>query len=156
MKIRFLTVGQKMPAWVEAGYQEYAKRFPKDCSLDLVEVAAAKRAKNADIPRIIAKEGEALLAQIKTSDWVIALDVKGKGFSTPQLAEQLSHWQQHHPQVVLLVGGPEGLSDECLARANQKWSLSALTFPHPMVRVIVAESLYRAWSVTVNHPYHRE
>ncbi|NVK22133.1 MAG: 23S rRNA (pseudouridine(1915)-N(3))-methyltransferase RlmH [Kangiellaceae bacterium] len=156
MQIRLLTIGQKMPAWVEQGYQEYAKRFPRDFRLELVEVAAAKRGKNADIARITEQEGQALLAQIKPSDWVVVLDVKGKNFSTPQLAENIEHWQQHHPSVVLLVGGPEGLSRECIARANQKWSLSGLTFPHPMVRVIVAEALYRAWSVTVNHPYHRE
>ena len=156
MQIRLLTIGQKMPAWVEQGYQEYAKRFPRDFRLELVEVVAAKRGKNADIARITEQEGQALLAQIKPSDWVVVLDVKGKTFSTPQLAENIEHWQQHHPNVVLLVGGPEGLSQECIARANQKWSLSGLTFPHPMVRVIVAEALYRAWSVTVNHPYHRE
>ena len=156
MQVRLLTVGQKMPAWVEQGYQEYAKRFPHDFKLELVEVAAEKRGKNADIARITEKEGKALLEQIQTSDWVVALDVKGKAFSTPQLAQQIERWQQHYPNVVLLVGGPEGLSEQCLARANQKWSLSALTFPHPLVRVIIAESLYRAWSVTVNHPYHRE
>ena len=131
MQIRFLTVGQKMPSWVELGYQEYAKRFPRDFQLELVEVSAAKRGKNADIARITEKEGEALLSQISSSDWVIALDVKGKNYSTPQLAQQIENWQQHHPKVVLLVGGPEGLSQACIDRANQKWSLSGLTFPSP-------------------------
>ena len=145
-----------MPSWVEEGYQEYAKRFPRDFRLELVEVPAAKRGKNADIARITQLEGQSMLAHIKPSDWVVALDVKGRNFSTPEMAQQIENWQQHYPNVVLLVGGPEGLSAECLARANQKWSLSGLTFPHPLVRVIVAESLYRAWSVTVNHPYHRE
>lgn len=156
MQLRLITVGQKMPSWVEQGYAEYARRFPRDFQLELIEVPAVKRGKNADIARLTDKEGEAMLAQVSSGDWVIALDVKGKHFSTPQLAQQIEHWQQHHPSVVLLVGGPEGLAPACVQRANQKWSLSNLTFPHPLVRVLIAESLYRAWSVTVNHPYHRE
>ncbi|WP_251358330.1 23S rRNA (pseudouridine(1915)-N(3))-methyltransferase RlmH [Kangiella sp. TOML190] len=156
MQLRLITVGQKMPAWVEAGYHEYAKRFPRDFKLELVEVTAAKRSKNSDLEKIKQQEGKAILDKISSSDWVVALDVLGKSWSTPDLAKQIEHWQQHHPSIVLLVGGPEGLSSECLQRANQKWSLSALTFPHPLVRVVIAESLYRAWSVTVNHPYHRE
>lgn len=156
MQLRLITVGQKMPSWVEQGYAEYARRFPRDFQLELIEVPAVKRGKNADIARLTDKEGEAMLAQVSSGDWVIALDVEGKSFSTPQLAQQIEHWQQHHPNVVLLVGGPEGLAPACVQRANQKWSLSNLTFPHPLVRVLIAESLYRAWSVTVNHPYHRE
>ncbi len=156
MQIRLITVGQKMPAWVESGYQEYAKRFPRDFKLELVEVTAAKRSKHSDLEKIKQQEGKAILDKISSSDWVVALDVKGKSWSTPDLAKQIEHWQQHHPSLVLLVGGPEGLSQACLQRANQKWSLSALTFPHPLVRVVIAEALYRAWSVTVNHPYHRE
>ena len=156
MQLRLITVGQKMPSWVEQGYDEYARRFPRDFQLELIEVAAVKRGKNADITRLIDKEGEAMLSHISSGDWVIALDVKGKPLSTPQLAQQVEHWQQHHPSVALLVGGPEGLAPACIERANQKISLSNLTFPHPLVRVLIAESLYRAWSVTVNHPYHRE
>lgn len=156
MQLRLITVGQKMPSWVEQGYKEYARRFPRDFPLELIEVPAVKRGKNADIARLTDKEGEAMLLHISSGDWVIALDVKGKQFSTPQLAAQIEHWQLHHPSVVFLVGGPEGLAPACLQRANQKISLSNLTFPHPLVRVLIAESLYRAWSVTVNHPYHRE
>ncbi|GAA4361625.1 23S rRNA (pseudouridine(1915)-N(3))-methyltransferase RlmH [Kangiella marina] len=156
MQLRLITVGQKMPSWVEQGYDEYARRFPRDFQLELIEVPAVKRGKNADIARLTDKEGEAMLSHVSSGDWVIALDVKGKQLSTPQLAQQIEHWQQHHPNVVLFVGGPEGLAPACLDRANQKISLSNLTFPHPLVRIIVAESLYRAWSVTVNHPYHRE
>lgn len=156
MQLRLITVGQKMPSWVEQGYDEYARRFPRDFQLELIEVPAVKRGKNADIARLTDKEGEAMLSHVSSGDWVIALDVKGKQLSTPQLAQQIEHWQQHHPSVVLFVGGPEGLAPACLERANQKVSLSNLTFPHPLVRVIIAESLYRAWSVTMNHPYHRE
>ncbi|AOE50784.1 23S rRNA (pseudouridine(1915)-N(3))-methyltransferase RlmH [Kangiella sediminilitoris] len=156
MQLRLITVGQKMPGWVEQGYKEYARRFPRDFALELVEVPAVKRGKNADIVRLTDKEGEAMLSHISSGDWVIALDVKGKQYSTSQLASQIEHWQLNHPNVVLLVGGPEGLAPACLQRANQKISLSNLTFPHPLVRVLIAEALYRAWSVTVNHPYHRE
>lgn len=156
MIIRLIAVGHKMPSWVEAGYQEYARRLPRECRLELVEIAAAKRGKQADIARIMAKEAEAVKAAIQPGDWVVALDVLGKNWSTPELANQLTRWQDQGRNVALLVGGPEGLTDELRNMANQKWSLSALTLPHPLVRVVVAEALYRAWTVTVNHPYHRE
>ncbi len=156
MIIRLIAVGHKMPSWVEAGYQEYARRLPRECRLELVEIAAAKRGKQADIARIMAKEAEAVKAAIQPGDWVVALDVLGKNWSTPELANQLTRWQDQGRNVALLVGGPEGLTDELRNMADQKWSLSALTLPHPLVRVVVAEALYRAWTVTVNHPYHRE
>jgi 23S rRNA (pseudouridine1915-N3)-methyltransferase len=156
MIIRLIAVGHKMPAWVETGYHEYARRMPRECRLGLIEIAAAKRGKQADIARIMAKEAEAVKAAIQPGDYVVALDVLGKAWSTPELAEQLSRWQDQGRNVSLLVGGPEGLTPELRSMADQKWSLSALTLPHPLVRVVVAEALYRAWTVTVNHPYHRE
>lgn len=144
-----------MPAWVEQGAQEYAKRLPADCRLELVEIAMSKRGKNTDIAKAIDKEGELMLAAIGKGDRVVALDLSGKSWSTPKLAEQLADWQMDGRHVSLLVGGPDGLAKPCLAKADQKWCLSALTLPHPMVRVIVAEQLYRAWSINHNHPYHR-
>ncbi len=156
MIIKLIAVGHKMPQWVETAYHEYARRMPKENQLELIEIAAAKRGKNADILRIMQKEAQLVEQAIGTGDWVVALDVEGKPFSTPQLAEQLSKWQSYGRNVSLLVGGPEGLTQELRQRADQKWSLSALTLPHPLVRVVVAEALYRAWSVNVNHPYHRE
>ncbi len=156
MIIRLIAVGQKMPAWVETAYQEFARRLPHECKLELVEIAAAKRGKQADIPRIMAKESQAIKNAIPSGDRVVALDVEGKPWSTPELANQITRWQQDGRNVSLLVGGPDGLSQELRQQAEQKWSLSALTLPHPLVRVVVAEALYRAWSVTVNHPYHRE
>ncbi len=156
MKIRLIAVGQKMPDWVSAGYLQYAKRFPADCSLHLVEVAAGKRGKNADIARILKQEGDAMLAAVGKGDRIVTLEVTGKPWTTPQLAQRLAHWQMDGRDVSLLVGGPEGLAPACVAAADERWSLSALTLPHPLVRVIVAEGLYRAWSVTTNHPYHRE
>jgi 23S rRNA (pseudouridine1915-N3)-methyltransferase len=156
MKIKLIAVGQKMPSWVETGFSIYAQRLPRDCTLELIEIPAAKRTRNQLADKWMEKEGEAILKAIHHSDWVVALDVKGKSWSTPQLAQQLTNWQSLGCNVSLLVGGPDGLSPECLSRANQKWSLSDLTLPHPMVRVLLAETIYRAWSVTVNHPYHRE
>ncbi len=156
MIIRLIAVGHKMPNWVETAYQEYARRLPRECKLELVEINAAKRGKQADIVRIMAKEAEAVKSAIHPGDWVVALDVEGKAWSTPELAKQLTRWQDLGRNVSLLVGGPEGLTQDVRQMADQKWSLSALTLPHPLVRVVVAEALYRAWSVTVNHPYHRE
>jgi len=145
-----------MPAWVEQGFNEYAKRLPPECSLTLIEIPAGKRGKSADVVRIIEKEGQQMLAAIPKAAIVVALEVTGRQWDTPQLAEKLTHWMQDGRDVALLVGGPEGLAPECLDRAEVKWSLSALTMPHPLVRVVLAEQLYRAWSVTQNHPYHRQ
>lgn len=156
MKIKLIAVGNKMPTWVDTAYKNYAQRMPKDCLLELIEVSAAKRTKNQQANLWKEKEGELILKNIDKSDWVVALDVQGKNWSTQHLAEQIENWQQMGNNVSLLVGGPDGLSQACLNRANTRWSLSALTMPHPLVRVVLSEALYRAWSVTVNHPYHRE
>lgn len=155
MKIQLLAVGQKMPDWVDAGYVEYAQRMPAEVRLELKEISAGKRGKNADVARILHDEGERLQAAIARGAHVVALDVKGKSFSTEQLAVRLGEWMQSGQDIALLVGGPEGLSAACRDLAHEHWSLSTLTFPHPLVRVIVAEQLYRAWSVLKNHPYHR-
>ncbi|MFU9136252.1 23S rRNA (pseudouridine(1915)-N(3))-methyltransferase RlmH [Erwinia tasmaniensis] len=156
MKLQLVAVGTKMPDWVQSGFMEYLRRFPKDMPLELVEVPAGKRGKNADIRRILDKEGELMLAAMGKGNRVVTLDIPGQPWETPHLATQLERWKQDGRDVSLLIGGPEGLSPACKAAAEQSWSLSALTLPHPLVRVLVAESLYRAWSITANHPYHRE
>lgn len=156
MQIHLIAVGNRMPAWVETAYQEYAKRLPRECALKLVEIAPGKRGRNADVARILRDEGERMLAAIPRDCQVIALEVGGKTWSTPQLAAQLEGWLRSGRDTALLVGGPEGLDAACRARADQHWSLSALTLPHPLVRVILVETLYRAWSVMAGHPYHRE
>lgn len=155
MRILLLAVGQKMPAWIEQGYQEYAQRMPAEARLELKEIAPGKRGKNADIKRIIEDEGQRLIAAIPRSAHIVVLDVEGRAHSTEQLAQRMDDWMHSGQDICLLVGGPEGLSAECRALAHEKWSLSPLTFPHPLVRVILAEQLYRAWSVLRNHPYHR-
>lgn len=144
-----------MPKWVEAGSEEYCKRIGPDLKLEWHELALGKRGKNADLQRAMKAESDAMLAAVSPTDSVIALDVKGKAWSTEELAAKLKQWQMSGRNTCLLIGGPDGLSSECLARAEQKWSLSTLTFPHPLVRVILAEQIYRAWSINNNHPYHR-
>ncbi|WP_286271832.1 23S rRNA (pseudouridine(1915)-N(3))-methyltransferase RlmH [Thalassotalea hakodatensis] len=156
MRITLFAVGNKMPAWVTQGFAEYQRRFPRDLSFELVEITPGKRGKNADIARILEKEGQQMLAAIPKGSKIVTLEVTGKPLTTPQLAQHLEKWQLDGRDVALLVGGPEGLAPACIQASEQKWSLSPLTLPHPMVRVLIAESLYRAWSINNNHPYHRE
>ncbi|MCW8854057.1 MAG: 23S rRNA (pseudouridine(1915)-N(3))-methyltransferase RlmH [Gammaproteobacteria bacterium] len=155
MKIHLLAVGQKMPSWVEQGYKEYAQRLPAEARLELKEIAPGKRGKNADIRRIVQDEGQRIVSSIPKNSHVVVLDVTGRPWSTEQLSERLDVWMQSGQDIALMIGGPEGLSDECRALGREHWSLSALTFPHPLVRIIVAEQLYRAWTILKNHPYHR-
>lgn len=155
MNIYLICVGQKMPAWVNTGFQEYQKRIPACCTLQLIEIPLQKRTKNADLIRIQQEEGKQILAAIPANSYVIALDERGKMWDSTVLSQQLARWMQEFPAVVLLVGGPEGLSPLCLQKAQQRWSLSALTLPHAVVRIVVAEQLYRAWSILHHHPYHR-
>ncbi len=145
-----------MPDWVNQGVNEFLRRFGPDMDVYFTPVTAGKRGKNADIPRILKAEGEAMLSQVEKGNRIVTLEVKGKPWSTEQLASQIDQWKMDGRDVSMLIGGPEGLSQDCINAADQKWSLSPLTLPHPLVRIIVAESLYRAWTVTQNHPYHRE
>ncbi len=155
MKLKLIAVGQKMPAWITSGYEEYARRFPRDMPLELVEIPAGKRSKSQDVARLTEREGEQMLAAAERCH-VVSLEVTGQPWTTHDLARQLGRWQQLGRDVALLVGGPEGLSPACVAAARERWSLSPLTLPHPLVRVVLAESLYRAHSLLTNHPYHRE
>ena len=155
MQIHLVAVGNRMPTWVTEGFQDYTKRLPRECELVLREIAPGKRGKNADLARIREEEGERILASLSRDDQVIALEVGGKPWDTVQLSNQVKDWMRDGRRIALMVGGPEGLSDACRARANQLWSLSPLTLPRPIVRIIVAEQIYRAWSLINNHPYHR-
>ena len=149
MRITVIAVGTRMPAWVGEGVTEYTKRLPRELKLVWREIPLAKRGKNASA------EGEQMLKFVPAGERVVALDVPGKRVSTEELARQLHSWQMSGDNYSILIGGPEGLSPDCLARADLCWSLSDLTLPHPLVRVLLAEQLYRAWTITVNHPYHR-
>lgn len=155
MKIYLLAIGTKMPSWVTQGYLEYAQRLPAKVSLHLQEIPAEKRNKNTNIQAVKIKEADKLKNMIPQNCRIVALDVKGQSWSTEKLAIRLQDWMMCGQNIALLVGGPDGLTPELLTLAQEKWSLSNLTFPHPLVRVILAEQLYRAYTITENHPYHR-
>ncbi|MEH6634926.1 MAG: 23S rRNA (pseudouridine(1915)-N(3))-methyltransferase RlmH [Halioglobus sp.] len=156
MRLSIIAVGTKMPSWVSQGVTEYGKRMPRELRLQWREIPLARRGKDANAQQLCTAEGQQIIKAIPDGDRVIALDVLGKRISTEQLAQQLESWQMSGDNYSLLIGGPDGLSRECLKRANMSWSLSDLTLPHPLVRILLAEQLYRAWTITVNHPYHRQ
>ena len=158
MKLRLLTVGHKMPDWVQTGFGEYHKRIQPMMSCELIEIAPAKRAKNpsdADISRYKQSEGAAILAARHPKEQLWVLDVKGKMLSTESLATKIHHAMTDGTDVALVIGGADGVSAEVLSHADFRWSLSDLTLPHPLVRVILIEQLYRAMSIIHHHPYHR-
>ncbi len=156
MQINLISVGHRMPSWVQQGYDEYAKRMPRECELVLKEITSGKRGKNSDVAKIVKDEGERMIKAVSARTNVVVLDVSGKPWSTPELSLAMKRWMESGQNIALMVGGPEGLADSVRDSATESWSLSRLTFPHPLVRVIVAEQLYRAWSLLNNHPYHRE
>ena len=156
MRISLVAVGTRMPAWVSEGVAEYSVRMPRELKLEWREIPLARRGKDVQAQQLCAREGELMLKAIPAGDRVIALDVQGKRVSTEQLARNLEAWQMSGDNYSLLIGGPDGLSPACLERADLRWSLSDLTLPHPLVRILLAEQLYRAWTITVNHPYHRQ
>lgn len=155
MHIYLVAVGQKMPAWVDEACADFLKRLPSELKLKPVLVPLVKRGKNPDLSRIIRDESRKLLEAIPTGCQLIALDVRGKRVTTEKLSNILDGWMQQGQDVALIIGGPDGLSDELLHKTKMKLSLSDLTFPHTLVRVMVVEQLYRAWSILNNHPYHR-
>ena len=156
MKIRLFALGTRMPAWVEEGYRDYARRLRGGWSLELVEIPVAKRSARFPSARRVEEEGERLLAALPARARVVALDEKGVALTSAGLARRLAEWQPSGLTLALLIGGPDGLSARCLERASLRWSLSPLTLPHALARVVVAEQIYRAWSILQRHPYHRE
>ena len=154
MKLRLLAVGTRMPAWVNSGFGDYAERLPRELKLELVELPLAARGKNPDIERAKSAEGEKLLERSRDHHRVV-LDERGTSWTSPALAARLKNWMQNGRDVALIVGGPDGHSRVVLESADDTWSLSRLTLPHALVRVLIAEQVYRAWSLLANHPYHR-
>lgn len=158
MKIRLLTIGQKMPTWVETAFDDYFKRIQPFVQTQLIELPMAKRGKNdspADIIKYCQIEGETILNNLKPNELLIALEVKGRELSTEQLADTMKNWTLNGQDIALAIGGPDGLSDAVRQKADWHWSLSKLTLPHPLVRIMLIEQLYRAMSINHNHPYHR-
>jgi len=154
MRIHLLAIGKRMPGWVDDGYDNYARRLPRDW-LRLHVLAQAKHG-GGDAKRNIETEGQSLLGALPKSARVIALNASPKSWSTEHLRERLERWMMDGRDIALLIGGPDGLSGAVLQAAEEHWSLSALTLPHGLVRVLVAEQLYRCWSMLNNHPYHRD
>ena len=155
MQIHLIAIGQRMPAWVNQGVDEFVKRMPPECRIQVVEIPASKRTKASDLNRLMHQEGEKMLAAIPKGAQVVAMDVKGKSWSTEELSQQLDGWLQGGRNVAMLIGGPEGLAPACLEKADLHLSLSKMTLPHPLVRIMLAEQLYRAVSILKHHPYHK-
>ncbi len=155
MKARLIAVGERAPDWVATGYADYAKRLSHWLPLELIEIAPGLRGKNRDAVRATSDEGQRVLAALPKSAHIVALDGGGKTFSSEQLAQRLEHWRQQGRDLAFLIGGPEGHAPDVLAAAHETWSLGPLTLPHMLVRLVVAEQLYRAASLLANHPYHR-
>ena len=156
MRIQLLAAGTRRPAWEREGFEVYAGRLPRSCALELTEIPVARRGANADVARLVAREGEQMLAGVAKGAEVVALDERGDAPDTRGLVRRLERWLGDGRDRALLVGGPDGLAPACLEAADWRWSLSPLTLPHGLVRVLVAEQIYRAWSVIQGHPYHRD
>jgi 23S rRNA (pseudouridine1915-N3)-methyltransferase len=155
LRLALIAASNRQPDWVDAGADDYAGRLRGRCTLEIKTVPLAKRTASTAVERAVGDEGERMLAQVPAGAHIVALTETGKPWSTKDLAAKLEAWMLRGAPVCLLVGGPDGLSPACIARATERWSLSNLTLPHGLVRIVVAEALYRAWSLLENHPYHR-
>ena len=155
MKAKLIAVGERAPGWVAEGFAEYQKRLSHWLPLELIEIQPGLRGKGRDADRATADEGGRVLAALPKGALVVALDVPGRPWTSVQLAQRLEYWRTQGRDLAFLVGGPEGHANEVLARADEAWSLGPLTLPHMLVRLLVAEQLYRAAAMLANHPYHR-
>jgi 23S rRNA (pseudouridine1915-N3)-methyltransferase len=156
MQITVAAVGTRLEAWVYQAFESYEKRLPRHLNFSLEEIPLARRSGSVAAGSAVAEEGERLLKFVRPGALALALDEHGRQWSSEELARELSGWLLHYSHVAILIGGPDGLSESCRARADRLWSLSRLTFPHGLVRVLLAEQLYRAWTIHQGHPYHRE
>ena len=154
MRLRVLAVGKKMPLWVDQGVNEYARRLPREISVEWLDIPPAKR-RASTAEKYRSQEADAICAKLSNKDYLIALDVAGREISTEMIARRLDHWQMQGQQISIAIGGPDGLHQRVLTMARERWSFGRLTMPHPLVRVVLSEQLYRAWSIKVGHPYHR-
>ncbi len=155
MRITILAIGTRLPEWVYEGFRVYQQRMPRDIRLDLEEIPLVSRTSKGRPGPAVQQEGERLLRRMKQQQLMVALDQAGDPWTSAELAARLQEWLQRHPRIALVIGGPDGLSAACKQRADLCWSLSPLTLPHGLVRVVVAEQLYRAWTMLQGHPYHR-
>jgi len=156
MKIHLIAIGKKMPDWINSGYTEFSKRMPPELQINLIEITPSIRNKTTPIEKNIKEEGERIKSAIPTNSILIVLDEKGKNFSSIDLSRKMENWLPMGQDIALIIGGADGIDPEIKQQADEKWSLSSFTLPHALVRVVVAEQLYRAWSILKGHPYHRE
>ena len=154
MHIRIISVANKLPQWIEAGYEQYSCRLPREWALEVVEISPAKQHKSAKTANTVATEGDKMLAKISQYDFVVALDARGQNWNNEKLLQKMQQCQLQGDDLVFLIGGADGLAPACLQRANASWSLSELIFPHGLVRVMLIEQLYRSWTLMNGHPYH--
>ena len=154
MRLRVLAVGQKMPAWIDQGVDEYARRLPKGVTVEWLSIAPAKRGIES-IERYQQIEAESIRAKLTAEDYLVALHARGREITTETISERLTQWQMGANRVSIVIGGPDGLHHSLLDTAQEKWSFGRITLPHPLVRVILSEQRYRAWSIQAGHPYHR-
>ena len=156
MHIRLIAVGDRQPAWVDDAFDNYSARFPREWKFRLDTLATARRSKNEKSGKAMEVEGEQILARIDPAEQAVLLDERGKHYSSSELASRLGAWQADGRDLAFIIGGPDGVSAAVRERANSTWALSNLTLPHGLARVLFAEQMYRAWSLQVGHPYHRE
>ena len=153
--MRLIAVGDRQPSWVDSAFEYYLQRLPRQWQFRLDLIGTAPRSKNLSAEAAKDAEGQKVLAKIKAAEYVVLLDECGKEFSSPELAATLVDWQSGGRDLAFVIGGPDGVSKDCVERADLRWSLSRLTLPHGLARVTFAEQLYRAWTLTTGHPYHR-
>ncbi len=156
MKVHLIAVGKKMPEWINSGYAEFSKRMPPELQIDLIEITPSVRNKTTPTEKNIKEEGKRIQSAIPANSRLIVLDEKGKNFSSIALSKKMESWLPMGQDIVLVIGGADGFDPKIKQQADEKWSLSSFTLPHALVRVVVAEQLYRAWSILKGHPYHRE
>ena len=155
MHIRLLAVGDRQPSWVDEAFGIYTERFPREWKFRLDTIATVRRSKNDKSRQAMEAEGDLTLAKLSATEQVVLLDERGKQLTSKLLAAKLGDWQSDGRDLCLVIGGPDGVSERIRQRADMMWSLSQLTLPHGMARALLAEQLYRAWSLQTGHPYHR-
>ena len=156
MQLQIISVGQKMPAWVENACADYLKRMPREIKIEISSIALARRKSGGSAEQLKQKEASQIMKKMPRGSFSIALDERGKQWSSSEWSQQLENWMREHPRVNIIIGGPDGLSEECRRACAQTIALSAMTMPHALVRVVLIEQLYRAWTLLNGHPYHRE
>ena len=154
MHVRLIAVGDRQPSWVDSAFSEYTARLPRQWRFRVDEIKAAQRNRSGNAAKD--DEGEKILSRLKSTEHAVLLDERGRQFTSRALSEQLADWLQSGADLTFIIGGPDGVSADVASRADTTWALSDLTLPHGLARVLFAEQIYRAWTLTTGHPYHRD